>query len=296
MESTTIGWIGLGKMGNLMSANLIKAGYQVTVYNRTKEKEVMLKSQGALTADTPAALIAACAVIIIMVSDDKAIRELFTGNDGLLQANCSGKIIINMSTVSPDISKEMAALCKAQNNTYLDAPVSGSVKQAQEGQLVIMAGGDENIFEKVKPVLAHLGKLSLYVGNNGAGNTAKLAINTLLAFHAQGLSEAVIFARENGVATQDLLTLINNSALGNVFMKIKGEAILQNNYQAVFALKHIAKDLRLAKQEGLHTPLGEVVYATFQSAETILGDEDIIAILKHVDDQVPSGNHRSKYR
>ena len=282
MNTTKIGWIGLGKMGIPMAANLIKAGYSLTVYNRSAGKDEDLKLLGALTATSPAQIIEQCAIVVIMVSDDSAIQELFTGKDGLLSANVSGKIIINMSTVSPGISKSMAALCTAQNNAYLDAPVSGSVKQAVEGQLVIMVGGEEKAFEIVKPVLDNLGKLSMHVGGSGAGNTAKLAINTLLGFHAQGLAEAVIFARENGVETHHLLTLINNSALGNVFMKIKGEAILQDNFNAAFALKHIAKDMRLAKEEGLHTPLGEVVYTTFQQAEEAYGEQDIIAVVKHL--------------
>jgi 3-hydroxyisobutyrate dehydrogenase len=283
MDTTTIGWIGLGNMGTPMSGNLIKAGYPVKVYNRTKEKEETLKAQGALTAPSPAALIQQCAVVVMMVSDDRAIEQLFTGDNGLLSANVTGKIIINMSTVSPRVSKEMAALCKKQGNNYIDAPVSGSVKQAEEGQLVIMVGGEQTVFEQAKPVLENLGKLVLRVGGHGAGNTAKLAINTLLGFHAQGLAEAIVFARQNGIETQDLLTLINQSALGNAFIKIKSDAILQNNYRAAFALKHIAKDLRLAKAEGLDTPLGEVVYNTFQQAEPTLGEEDIIAIIKYID-------------
>jgi 3-hydroxyisobutyrate dehydrogenase len=283
MDTTTIGWIGLGNMGTPMSGNLIKAGYPVTVYNRTKGKEDTLKAQGALTAVSPDALIQQCALVVMMVSDDRAIDQLFTGDHGLLSANVTGKIIINMSTVSPSVSKEMAALCKKQGNYYIDAPVSGSVKQAEEGQLVIMVGGEQTVFEQAKPVLEKLGKLVLRVGGHGAGNTAKLAINTLLGFHAQGLAEAIVFARQNGIETQDLLTLINQSALGNAFIKIKSDAILQNNYRAAFALKHIAKDLRLAKAEGLNTPLGEVVYNTFQQAEPTLGEEDIIAIIKYID-------------
>jgi len=221
-------------------------------------------------------------LIFVMVTDDHAIREIFSGDHGLLGTKAKGKIIINMSTVSPGISKEMASLCSREGNHYLDAPVSGSVKQAQEGQLVIMVGGNENILEKAKPVFEHLGKLTLLVGGTGAGNIAKLAINTLLAFHAQGLAEAVVFARNNGIKTDDLITLINNSALGNVFTKIKGDAIIQNNYKAAFALKHIAKDLRLAKEEGLITPMGEIAFRTFQRAEPALGEEDIIAIIKHI--------------
>jgi 3-hydroxyisobutyrate dehydrogenase len=285
MNTSTIGWIGLGKMGNPMSGNLIKAGYPVTVYNRTRSKDAALIAQGASSVDTPFALIQKTGIIFIMVSDDKAIRELFTGDEGLLSAKAPGKVIINMSTVSPAVSKEMAVLCGQQGNNYVDAPVSGSVKQAEEGQLVIMAGGEETVFEQVKPVLLSLGKLAMRVGDVGAGNTAKLAINTLLGFHAQGLAEAALFARKNGIAEKDLFTLINNSALGNVFAKIKGDAILQQNYQPAFALKHIAKDLRLAKEDGLDTPLGKVVYESYQQAEPAHGEEDIIAILKYIDGQ-----------
>lgn len=282
MSNTTIGWIGLGKMGIPMSGQLIKAGFPVTVFNRSKDKEENLKNMGATIASTPAELIQQTEIIIIMVSDDKAIEAIFSGEQGLLSAGTSDKIIINMSTVSPQISRKMANLCKIQGNNYLDAPVSGSVKQAEEGQLVIMAGGDDEIFQKVKPVLEKLGKLALHVGESGAGNTAKLAVNTLLAFHAQGLAEVITFANKNGISTNDLMTIINNSALGNVFGKIKGEAIINENYLAAFALKHIAKDLRLAKAEGLDSALGETSYKTFQEAEATFGEEDIIAVIKQI--------------
>ncbi|MDB5115681.1 MAG: 6-phosphogluconate dehydrogenase [Mucilaginibacter sp.] len=282
MNTTKIGWIGLGKMGVPMSQSLIKAGFPLIVYNRSKEKEEGLKSSGAGVASTPAALIQQADVVIIMVTDDKAIDDIFKGDNGLLGAGTSGKIIINMSTVSPAISKEMAAACEQQGNHYLDAPVSGSVKQAQEAQLVIMAGGDEGTFEKSRPILEKIGRMALLVGDTGAGNTAKLVINTLLGIQAQGLAEAVVFAQQNGIKNTDLVTLINNSALGSPFIKIKGEAIVNNNFNALFSLSNIAKDLRLAKDIGLATPLGEVAYQTFQDAEPALGDEDIIAIYKQI--------------
>ena len=198
----------------------------------------------------------------------------------MLANDSSGKMIINMSTVSPGISKKMAELCAAKGNFYLDAPVSGSVKQAETGTLVIMVGGDEKAFETVKPVLEKLGKLSMHIGDNGAGNNAKLAINSLLALYAQGLAETLVFANQNGVKTSDLLELINNAAIGNLFTKIKGDAILQDNFKAAFALKHIVKDLGLAKAEGLSSPLANAAYETFQKAEAELGEEDIIAIVK----------------
>ena len=283
MNKTTIGWIGLGNMGIPLSQRLLGAGYPVTVYNRNKEKEASLRAAGAATAATPAQLIRETDILFLMVSDDQAIRDLFTGADGLLSAKATGKLIINMSTVSPAISREFAAACAKEGNEYLDAPVSGSVKQALEGQLVIMVGGTTAAYEKATPVLQPLGKLVLHIGGHGAGNTAKLAINILLGFHAQGLAEATIFARRHGIDTGDFMTIMNNSALGNVFGKIKGDAIIGDNYKAAFALKHIAKDLRLAKAEGLDTPLAEVAYKTFQQAEARFGEEDIIAIKKQLD-------------
>ena len=280
MNKQNIGWIGLGKMGLLMAQNLIDAGYLLKVYNRTKGKADLWLDKGVKEVQSPAELLKESDVVILMVSDDSAIHEIFTSENGLLSAKEKGKIILNMSTVSPAISKEMAHLCKINGNSYIDAPVSGSVKQATEGSLVIMAGGDHQTFEEVKPIFDILGKLALKVGENGSGNAAKLAINTMLGLHAQGLAETILFANQQGISTKDLMELINNSALGNAFIKIKGEAILNDNYEAAFALKHIAKDLRLAKNEGLDSPLANVLNHSFQVAEQELAEEDIIAIIK----------------
>jgi 3-hydroxyisobutyrate dehydrogenase len=285
MESTKpIGWMGLGNMGTPMARRLLAAGHPVVAYNRTPAKAEALRADGATVALTPAAVLDAAPVVFLMVSDDQAIRELFTGPDGLLKSSTTGRLLINMSTVSPSISQEMAKLSHAHGHQYLDAPVSGSVKQAETGQLAIMVGGEEAAFRQAEPLLAPLGKLALRVGDSGAGNTAKLAMNMLLGFQAQGLAEAVLFAQQHGLATADLLTLIKNSALASTFMTIKGEALLNENYQAAFALKLLAKDLRLAKAEGLHTPLANTVHQTFQAAEAAHGDEDVIAILKHLNE------------
>ncbi|RFZ92017.1 NAD(P)-dependent oxidoreductase [Mucilaginibacter conchicola] len=282
MNTTKIGWIGLGLMGNPMSQQLLKAGYPLTVYNRNKDKEAALKEQGANTASTPKELLQQTDVVIIMVTDDKAIRDVFEGEDGLLAASGNDKVIINMSTVSPAISKEMAQRSNEHGLSYLDAPVSGSVKQAETAQLVIMAGGDSSVFEKVKPVLDTMGKLSLNVGDTGAGNAAKLAINTLLSFYTQGLAEAVILAKNNGIKPEILLELLGNGAIANPYTKIKGNAIVNDNFTAAFSLKNIVKDLKLSRDIGLTTPLGETTLATFEAASAKHGDEDLIAVYKYL--------------
>ncbi|MEJ5995193.1 NAD(P)-dependent oxidoreductase [Pedobacter sp. Du54] len=282
MNTSALGWIGLGKMGNPMAKRLLNAGYPLAVYNRDTTKTDEFIELGAKRAVSPSSLIDEVTIVFVMVSDDKAIDDLFKGANGLLTSAATDKIIVNMSTVSPAISKEMARLCREKGNYYLDAPVSGSVKQAEDGQLVIMVGGDEATYRKTEALLSILGKMSLRVGDTGAGNTAKLAINTLLAVQAQGLAETMVFAENNGIQKTDLISLIHNSALGNIFMKIKGDAVINQNYTAVFALKHIAKDLRLAKAEGIASPLADTVYQSFQDAEPSLGSEDIIAIIKTI--------------
>ena len=279
MEQKKIGWIGLGNMGIPMAEKLINANYPVSVYNRNSAKAEALIKMGASDCSSTSGLLDSSDVVFIMVSDDEAIKQIFESENGLLASGSSGRTIVNMSTVSPEISIEMAGRCTAKGNFYLDAPVSGSVKQAETGTLVIMVGGDKQIFETTKPVLDCLGKLTLHVGETGAGNNAKLAINALLAVYAQGLAETVLFANEKGVKTQDLLELINNAAIGNLFTKIKGEAILQNNFKAAFALKHIVKDLKLAQNQGLNSPLAKAAIATFKAAEETSAEDDIIAII-----------------
>ncbi|NTE00774.1 NAD(P)-dependent oxidoreductase [Agrobacterium tumefaciens] len=280
MSKIKIGWIGLGNMGIPMAEQLLKAEYPVTIYNRSKGKDASLTAIGATVADSPKALSLKAEVIIMMVTDDQAITSIFEGENGLIHGEIDGKIIINMSTVSPSISKKIAAICNLQNCRYLDAPVSGSVKQAETGQLVIMVGGAQSTFEEVKPILDQLGKLSKWVGETGAGNTAKLAINSLLALYTQGLAETILFANDKGINPADLLELIGQAAIGNVYTKIKGDAILNDQYKAAFALKHIVKDLRLAKDEGISSPLAKTALKAFEDAESSYGEEDLIAIFK----------------
>lgn len=278
----TIGWIGLGKMGLPMSQQLFKEGYSLKVFNRSKDKTEQFQGTAIEVVSSPGELLDKCDILILMVSDDNATEEIFNGPLGILKGSGTGKIIINMSTVSPSISIRLAAACNSKGLHYIDAPVSGSVKQAMDGQLVIMAGGDTAVVDRVKPVLEKMGKLILRVGDTGSGNIAKLAINALLAFQAQGLAESLLLAERNGIKDADLLALIGSSAIGNIFIKIKGDAVINNNYAPAFALKHIAKDLRLAKEIGLNTPLGNVAHNIFQQAEATSGDEDIIAILKYL--------------
>ncbi|MFP5081332.1 NAD(P)-dependent oxidoreductase [Pedobacter sp. JCM 36344] len=278
MTKLTIGWIGLGTMGIPMANSLIKSGYELTVYNRNPDKAQTLQDQGAVLAGSPAELMSKVDIVIIMVTDDKAINEIFEGANGLLSSQNQGKTIINMSTVSPGISIHMQALCSQQGNHYLDAPVSGSVKQATEATLVIIAGGDAQVFEKVKPVLETIGKLAIRFGDVAAGNRVKLIVNTFLAIQAQALAEAMRFAEDLQVDKSELMNVLNNSALASPFIKIKGEAIVRGNFKPAFSLNNIVKDLKLAEDIGLNYPLGKTALDSYQSAASNHGLEDIIGI------------------
>ena len=283
MKQIKLGWIGLGNMGNPMVKNLLKAGYEVAVFNRTKSKETELIDAGATSANSPEQLIATCDIVFTMLSNDEAVKNIYEGDMGLIAKAHPEKLIIDMSTIAPATSRYLSAKCTEQNINFLEAPVSGSVKPAQDGTLIILVGGTVENYEKAKPFFDILGKLSIHVGGAGVGSSAKLAINYLLGLNLQGLAETVLFAEKNGVNKQDMLTIINEGACGNGITKLKSAAILNNDYPAAFALKHLVKDLNLAKDAGLNSPLIKPLADSFDAAQNNgLGEEDVMAIMKYL--------------
>tara|TARA_R110002126_G_scaffold60881_6_gene157944 strand:- start:43 stop:906 length:864 start_codon:yes stop_codon:yes gene_type:complete len=280
MNTLKIGWIGLGNMGNPMVQNLLKAGYNITVYNRSKDKELALINLGASSASSPEELLNTCDVVITMLSNDAAVKEVFENKNGLLATANPGKLIINMSTVAPETSRYLANQCSNHELSFIDAPVSGSVKPAQDGTLVILVGTSKADFEIAKPIFDVLGKIAIHVGEAGVASSAKLAINYLLGLNLQGLAETILFAEQNGVAKEDMLSIINEGACGNGITKIKGPSIINDTYPAAFALKHLVKDLGLAKDAGLDSPLIHPLYDSYFSAQQEgLGEQDVMSII-----------------
>jgi 3-hydroxyisobutyrate dehydrogenase len=281
MLKQKIGWIGLGNMGNPMAKNLLKANYEVTVYNRTKEKEKELIKLGATSAANPQELIEKCDIVFTMLTNDDAVKEVFLNETGLLSKPKTNKLIINMSTISPETSRDIAEISSIQQMGFLEAPVSGSVKPAQDATLIILVGGSAENYEKAKPLFDVLGKTSLLLGEVGVGSSAKLAINYFLALNIQGLAETVLFAEKNGVSRENMLTIVNQGACGNGITNIKTPSLLSNQYPAAFSLKYLYKDLNLAKNEGLSSPLFQPLFESFQKAkDNGLGEEDVMAIIK----------------
>lgn len=282
MQHARMGWIGTGKMGLPMATHLLNAGNTLSFYNRTGGKGGNLISGGAIEASSPAAVADNAEVIFLMIPDDAAVQAVFEGNNGLFSTTLSGKLIINMSTVSAAINRKMAEACNVMGADYLDAPVSGSVKQATEATLVIMCGGSKTAFERAKPLLELMGKLVLHVGDAGAGNYAKLAVNTLLGIVTQGFAETLVFAESLGIKQEDFISIINNSAMASPYLKIKGEVVTKQDFTAAFLLSHIAKDLGLAKQSGYDLPLGNTAHATFHEALADYGDKDLMAVIEYL--------------
>jgi 3-hydroxyisobutyrate dehydrogenase len=267
-------------MGNPMVMNLLKAGFEVSVFNRTKEKEAPLLAAGAKSASSLQELMETCDVVFTMLSNDAAVKEVFEGPTGLLSTTNPGKTIINMSTVAPETSRYLNTICNQHKVHFIDAPVSGSVKPAQDGTLVILVGASTEDYELAKPIFDVLGKIAIHVGEPGVASSAKLAINYLLGLNLQGIAETVLFAEKNGVSKEDMLNIINQGACGNGITNIKTHSILNDSYPAAFALKHLVKDLRLAKEAGLDSPLIHPLYDSYAAAEKEgLGDQDVMAII-----------------
>lgn len=283
MKTLKIGWAGLGNMGTPMALNILRAGYELTVYNRNKEREQELTAAGAASANSLQELASHCDIIFTMLSDDAAVKSVYNENEGLLSGAKPGTLLIDMSTVAPETSRYLATQCKIKQVAFLDAPVSGSVQPAKEGKLIILTGGAVQDFERAKPVLDLMGKLTLLLGPVGAGSSAKVAINYLLGVNIQAMAETVLFAEQNGISKEDMLTIINEGACGNGIIKLKTPAVLSDSYPPAFALKYIVKDLKLAKGAGLKSPLSDPLLKTFEAAAADgLGEEDLMAVIKYL--------------
>jgi 3-hydroxyisobutyrate dehydrogenase len=289
MKKIKIGWVGLGTMGTPMVRNLLNKGFIVYVYNRTREKEKELIRLGAASAGSVQHLSQECDVVVTMVTDDAAIEQVYNGDNGLLTDPSPGTLMIDMSTVGTQISKKLSKDCSDKGVRFLEAKVSGSGKVVEEGQLVIMAGGAADDYQKALPIFETLGKRSFLMGEVGIASAAKLCLNYFLALTFQGLSETVLFAQQEHIDKQAILNLINESAMASGVTRQKSLAILSNDFSPAFALKHITKDLRLVQNEGMTFPLSGPLIASYQSAsQTGFAEEDAISIISFLDKAVSS--------
>ncbi|MBB2953619.1 MULTISPECIES: NAD(P)-dependent oxidoreductase [unclassified Sphingobacterium] len=280
MHHKNIGWIGLGNMGFPMAKNLENAGFPLSVFNRTPSKSEPFTDLSEVYISA-IELVKNCDIIFTMVSNDAAIIDLY--EDIFHLEDISGKIFIDMSTISKDLTLTIAQKIQEKQARFMDAPVAGSTVPAKEGTLIIMAGGEEKDLQEVLPYLNKLGKAVKHVGPVGSGISAKLAINYFLSIIYQGLAETVLFAEKSGIKTEDMLEIINESACGSGATKVKTPLLLQQDYPPAFALDFMLKDLNLAKKEGVNTPMNTVLLETYQKAHDAgLGKQDVISIINYL--------------
>ncbi|MFC7345120.1 NAD(P)-dependent oxidoreductase [Chryseobacterium zhengzhouense] len=279
MNEEKIGFIGLGNMGHPMAKNLEKAGFQLSVFNRTAEKAEDFKER-SIVRNTVSDVVKNSDVIFTMLTNDAAVKAVY---EEVLTQNISGKLFIDMSTISPEATNDISSAVKIKEAGFLDAPVAGSTKPAAEGTLIIMAGGDEKDLQRAEPYLQKLGKQIKHLGENGKGIAAKLSVNYFLSTIYQGLAETILLSDKLGISRKDMLEIINESASGSGATKVKTPLLTDENYDPAFALDLMLKDILLAKDAGANFPLSKTLIETYQSAHNDgFGKDDVIGIIQYL--------------
>lgn len=287
METTRkrIGFMGLGIMGRAMAANIARAGYPLTVYNRTPRNIDDLAELGGEAALTPKILAEKSDIITMMVTGPEAIENLLWGKDGAAQAFTPEKVLINMSTVSPMFTKSLHQRLAPSGVGFVDAPVSGSKKPAEDATLLILAGGSKEQIEALTPLFKTIGKGVVYCGEVGQGSMMKMANNLLLGIMIEGLSETLLFGKMSGLSQEALVEVITNGPLNSPIFQMKIPMLKTCRYDPNFPLKHAAKDLKFlvdtASEMGIMLPAGQTMLNLFNiGVAKHWGDLDICAILK----------------
>ena len=245
-----IGFIGLGVMGSRIVKRLLDAGHSVTGYNRTKSKAQWLLDAGMKWGDSPRAVAKAVDVVFTMVSNTPALQAVTGGSDGLLAGIRQGAIFVDMSTVSPEVIRSLAAQVTSKGAQMLDAPVSGSVTTLEEGKLSIMVGGDPASFERVEPILRDIGPKVTRVGGNGLAVSMKIATNLSLAVQMLAFSEAVLLAEKSGIARETAVEVLLNSVIASPMVKYRGPFVMGMPDEAWFNVNMMQKDMLLALEMG----------------------------------------------
>lgn len=244
-----IGFVGIGVMGNSMVKNLLQAGYEVTVFTRTKEKANEVITLGARWAQTLVELARNSEVVITMVGYPSDVREVYLDENGLFHSLDKDAICIDMTTSSPSLAKELEEIGNKKNIYCLDAPVSGGDIGAKNGTLSIMVGGDQVIFEKVMPILEVLGTNIVYQGPSGSGQHTKMCNQIAIASNMMGVCEALIYAKKSGLDPEVVLRSIHSGAAGSWSLQNLAPRILNEDFAPGFYIKHFIKDMKIAVEE-----------------------------------------------
>jgi 2-hydroxy-3-oxopropionate reductase len=283
--ATTIGFIGLGVMGAPMARNLLAAGHEVVAWNRSPEPLAALAEAGARAAEGPAAVAAEADVLITILKDDPVVREVLGGPDGAIAAAPAGSLVIDMSTVSPALARELAEEAAARGVAFLDAPVSGGDVGARDGTLSIMVGGEAADVERARPVFDVLGSRVTHVGASGAGQVAKACNQVLVAVIFAGLSESLVLGSKLGVDPARILDAVGGGMAGNRIMEVRRDNFLDHDFAPGFKVDLHHKDLEIALGAGAEVdaplPLAAEVQQMFRQLRAAgHGEEDDSALLR----------------
>jgi 3-hydroxyisobutyrate dehydrogenase len=280
-----IGFIGTGVMGSRMVKRLLEQGYQVRLFNRTKEKAKALEGDGALFSDSVSLLAASCDIIFTCLSMPDDVMKVYLGSSGILEHARQGTICIDLTSVSAETSKSIFQQARIKEIHYLDSPVSGGPEGAEAGSLTIMVGGEKDIFEKIVPILNVLGKTIEYLGPSGSGSIAKLINQYLVAVHSLAASEAMVTGARFGLDPEQLFTILKVSyGDSRILRRHMEQYVFDREFTPGGAVKYVHKDVRLANQllqeAGLTHFLGQMAEQAFQNAaDKDLNDLDMSAVI-----------------
>src|ERR671920_243547 len=285
-----VGFIGLGIMGRPMAKNLMEAGYELVIHNRSPEKaEELAKEGNATAAGSPVQVAQACDIVITMLPDSPDVEAVVAGEDGVLEGIRDGALLVDMSTISPVVTRELSEKVREKGASMLDAPVSGGDVGAIEGALSIMVGGSEEDFERARPLFDVMGKVATHVGPIGAGQVVKACNQIVVALTIEAISEALVLGSKGGVAPEKILDVLGGGLAGNKVMEVKREKMLEHSFDPGFRIELHHKDLGIAlaagREYGVTLPVTAVVD---QMLETLKmrgkGDLDHSAILTLIEE------------
>lgn len=284
-----IGFIGLGIMGKPMALNLLAAGYTLTVYNRTRSKTVALEQAGAKLASSPQQVSENSDVIITMVSDSPDVQEIVLGSHGILEGIRHNSIVIDMSTISPSMTKTLSQRLSEKGASMLDAPVSGSSWAAEDGTLSIMVGGDKEIFQKCLPIFETLGKTIVHIGPTGMGQVCKLVNQVIVAGTLASVCEGLLLGSKSGVDLENVFQAITGGAANSWQLENLGSRIIKRDFDPGFTVKLMLKDQRLINQASeeleLPMPVSSVARQFFYIlAQKGLGEEGTQSYIKALEE------------
>ncbi|MHB1647111.1 MAG: NAD(P)-dependent oxidoreductase [Candidatus Acididesulfobacter diazotrophicus] len=279
-----IGFIGLGIMGNFMALNLLKNGVELNVYNRTKEKAKEHIEKGALFLNSPKEIAEKSDIIILMLSNSKAVSSITEGNGGLLNGLHEKKIVINMSTIEPDYSCELHERVKSKSSLFLEAPVIGSKIPAKEASLIILAAGDKEAFDASDKYFNMIGKKIEYLGDVPKASYLKIINNQIMGITMGALAEGFALADKIGLDKNIIYDIVNSGAFANPMFQLKGKNIINNDYETNFPYKHMQKDLgfavKLSEEFKTFCPLTCTIDNSYILGYKKFKDEDMCAIYK----------------